>query len=829
MNSTMWKVALRTLARDKTYALINLAGLALAIACCLILGVYLRGELTYDHSHENYKRIFRVANEFELNGKTDRFALTSQSLGPMLKEENADVQEYVRFTGGGNNRNFLQHGDVGYYWGNTYIADTNVFKVFTHRILYGDPNTALDAPTSIAISHSLARKYFGERNPLGETLTSDGNDAQVTLVFEDLPENTHFKYDALFSANLGLFATPNDVNIRRQQLFGVGVYTYLLMRPGYDAAQWSEVSRAFFERNMAPTATARSINAKWRSWLQPLADIHLYSDVPENLPTGNLYYLYGFIAVTAFTLLVACINYMNLATARAAKRAKEVGMRKILGSSRGALILQFIAESMLLAVVAVLLGVLLVKLAVAFTPVDQLFGTTIALSFTHTPELWLWLIALVLIVGIGAGVYPAFYLSAVVPVSALVGGGKGGGRSSGLRESLVFVQFLISVAVIGCTLVMGAQMRYISSLSLGFERENRVYVTLRGADTILSSDAIRTQLLTNPNVHGVSWTTSKMGGNFQINGIGLETNQGAIEMTTVWHMGVGPDFVNTMGLKLIAGHGPVDDVASAAGAGPAGASASQISEIVVNEALVRRMHWEEAVGKRFELGQGPGGQKGTVVGVVQDFNFRSVHEDVAPFAIYRRVEDFSRTPPVLRLHEERTMVVNIAGNNVAATMDFVRETLRKFDALHPFEFQFLDDSLQKLYVADARLTRLISIFAGLCIFIACLGLFGLASFMAAQRTREIGVRKVFGAHTGQIITLLAHRIVYLVSGAAVVASVLAYLVMKAWLQNFAFRTEINPLLFVLAAFVGLAIAYLTVALQSMKAARAHPVTSLRYE
>jgi putative ABC transport system permease protein len=827
MSSTMWKIALRTLARDKTYALINVAGLALAIACCLILGMYLRSELTYDHSHENYKRIFRVANEFEINGKTDRFAVTSPMLGAMLKDENADVQAYVRFQGGGNNRNFLQHGDVGYYWSDTYVADPSVFQVFTHKILYGDPRTALDSPTSIAISHSLARRYFGDRNPLGETLTSDGNDAQVTLVFEDLAENTHLKYDALFSSNIALFSTPDDINRRRQGLFGVGVYTYLLMRPDYDPAQWGEVSQAFFDRNMKEMGGR--INAKWRSWLQPLADIHLYSDLAADRPTGNRYYLYGFIAVAVFTLLVACINYMNLATARAAKRAKEVGMRKILGSSRRALIVQFLAESMLLAVVAVLLGLLLVKLAVAFTPINQLFGKTISLSFTEMPQLYLWLVGLALLVGVGAGLYPAFYLSAAVPVTALVGGAKGGGRSSGLREGLVFVQFLISVTVIACTLVMGGQMRYISSLSLGFERENRVNVTLRGADTILSADTIRTQLLTNPNVLGVSWATSTMGGNFPINVIGLETNQGAIEPTTVWHMGVGPDFVGTMGLKLIAGHGPADEVASAAAAAPGGGPVSRINEIVVNEALVRGLHWDEAIGKRFELGQGPGAQKGTVVGVVKDFNFRSVHEDVAPFAIYRQVENFAQLPPVLRLHQERTMVLNIAGKNVPATMDFVRDTLRKIDPAHPFEFQFLDDSLEKLYVADQRVTRLIAIFAGLCIFIACLGLFGLASFMAAQRTREIGVRKVFGARTGQIITLLAHRIVYLVLGAAVVASVLAYLVMKAWLQNFAFRTGINPLIFVAAALAGLAIAYLTVALQSMKAARAHPVTSLRYE
>ena len=827
MNSTMWKIALRTLARDKSYALINVAGLAIAIACCLLLGEYLHSELTYDQSHENYKRIFRVANEFEINGKRDSFARTSTVLGPMLKEENADVQAYVRFLGGGPSRNFLQHGNDGYYWRDTYVVDTNVFDVFTHKILYGDPKHALDSPTSIAISHSVARHYFGERNPIGETLTSDGNDAQVTLVFEDLPENTHLRYDALFSANLGMMSAPNDENIRRQLLFGVNVYTYLLMRPGYDAAQWAAVSSSFFERNMKTLGDR--INAQWRSWLQPLADIHLYSDVSNDLPTGNRYYLYGFVAVAVFTLLVACINYMNLATARAAKRAKEVGMRKILGSSRRALIVQFLAESLLLAVVAVLLGLLLAKLAIAFTPISQLFGRTLALSFAQIPQLYLWLVGLALLVGIGAGLYPAFYLSAAVPVSALVGGAKGGGRSSGLRESLVFVQFLISVAVIACTLVMGAQMRYISSMSLGFERENRVNVTLRGSDTILSADAIKTQLMTNPNVLGVSWATTPMGGQFPINAIGLETNQGTIEQTTVTRMGVGPDFIRVMGLKLVAGRAPADDVASAAGAEPGGGPAAPIREIVVNEALVRALHWEEAIGKHFELGQGPQAQKGTVVGVVKDFNFSSVHEGVAPFAIYRQVEDFSRVPQVLRLHEERTMVLNIAGRDVPATLRFVGDTLRKFDGMHPFEFEFVDDSLDRLYVADQRLTRLIAIFAGLCIAIACLGLFGLASFMAAQRTREIGVRKVFGARTGQIISLLAHRIVYLVLGAAAAASALSYLMMKAWLQNFAFRAGIDPLIFVAAALAALGIAYLTVALQSLKAARAHPVTSLRYE
>ena len=293
-------------------------------------------------------------------------------------------------------------------------------------------------------------------------------------------------------------------------------------------------------------------------------------------------------------------------------------------------------------------------------------------------------------------------------------------------------------------------------------------------------------------------------------------------------MGVGPDFIDVMGLNLVAGRGPSDEVASAAAANP-GPPAARIREIVVNEALVRALHWEEAVGKQFELGQGPAAAKGTVVGVVKDFNFRSVHEGVAPFAIYRQVENFSQLPPALRMHEERTMVLNIAGTDVRATLAFVGDTMRKFDPLHPFEFEFVDDSLERLYVADQRLTRLIAIFAGLCIFIACLGLFGLASFMAAQRTREIGVRKVFGARTGQIITLLAHRIVYLVLARgrrrerALLPrdeSVAPELRVPHWYQPADLRRGGSR---------GPLIAYVTVALQSMKVARAHPVNSLRYE
>jgi putative ABC transport system permease protein len=494
-------------------------------------------------------------------------------------------------------------------------------------------------------------------------------------------------------------------------------------------------------------------------------------------------------------------------------------MRKIMGSTREALIAQFLAESVLLAAIAVVLGVLFVEAAAAFTPIDTLFGKQIALGGLGSPAtVAVWVVGLALAIGLGAGLYPAFYLSSVVPVSALVSGNKGGSRNSGLREALVLLQFTISIAVIACTLLMARQMAYVSSMSLGFEKENRVIVTMRGADVVERSEAIRTELLKNPNVLGVSWSASMMGGGFNINVINLENNDGILESTSLIHMGIGPEFFDVMGMQVLEGRAPNEQDLG-----------QGISAIVVNEAAVKMLRLKEPIGKRFEIGQGPGLQKGTVVGVVKNFNFRSVHDEIAPFAVYRINENFSQAPPPQRPFVNRILAVKISGKNVPGTINHIRDTMRQFDMEHPFEFKFLDDSLDQLYLSDTRLTRLIAIFAGLCIFIACLGLFGLASFTTAQRTREIGVRKVLGARTSQIVTLLAQRTVVLVLIAAPLASVAAFFAMNKWLDGFAYRTELGPLPFLGAAAAGLVIAYATVALQSLKAGRAHPVHALRYE
>ncbi len=805
------KITLRSLYRDKRYAVINLAGLSIAVACCVVLGLYLRSELTYDQHNVNYRRIFRVANEFTINGKLDRFAATSVALGPLLKEQFSEVQDFVRLQGLGEQ--LIASGEDRLYWRNTYAADPNVFDVFTHEVLSGDPKTALTAPNSVAVSRTFASRYFGDADPVGKSITlENGEERQITLEFADLPENSHLQYDLLFSRTNPSFQDPTDDSQRRQRLYNIGLFTYLVMPENYDAHKFDAISQQFFDKNMQDIGKA--INATWRGWLEPLADIHLRSEVGYDLPTANVAYVYGFSAVAVFILLVAAINYMNLATARATKRAKEVGLRKVLGAGRLALTAQFLAEAVVLTLAALVIGVLLLKLVLAVTPLNELLGKHLALHLAAEPKVVALLIGGALALGVLSGLYPAFYLAAVAPTAALMAAAKGGTRSSAMRQFLVFVQFTISVCVIACTLVMASQMRFVASKSLGFAKDNRLMITLHGVDMIERVPVIRNELKANPRVLGVSASGSMMGQNFPINVVQVENNDGVMEQTSLNHMPIADDFLSVMGMQVVKGR----DFSEAMGT-------DATSGVLANETLVARMHWRDPIGKRVQAGP----LKETVIGVVKDFNFKSLHNPIEPFLMYQFRDDFSQVPPNLRPFQKRLLVVSVAGEGIRDTIEFIRGVFSRLDPEHPFEFKFVDDSLDELYLSEQRMMKLIAIFAGVCIFVACLGLYGLAAFTTEQRTKEIGIRKVLGASKAEIVTLLARNILVLVAIGSVVASLLAYLTMQRWLDGFAYRTWVNPIWFVVATAAALAVAYGTMALQTLKAARTNPIRSLRYE
>lgn len=807
---------LRTLQREKRYAAINIAGLALGIACSLILGLYLRSELTYDRHFAQHERIYRVVNEFTTGGVTDRTALTSWLLAPALAAENPQIQAYTRFfsASGGGNGVAIRHGAVTYHWQQAYFADGNVFQVFSHQVLAGDPGTALKDRAAIAVSETFARRYFGSARALGQTLTLDnGIPLRITLVFADLPPNTHLKYDVLFSAQVLLSQVPQDAATRVDAFWGINVFTYLLMAPGFNPHSWARINDTFYSRHMAENG--RQTSSRWRSWLQPLTTIHLDPPVADDLPAGNRAYLYGCTAAALFILLVACINYMNLATARAAARTRSVAIRRVLGASRLALGMHFLGEALLLSMTALVLGTATVEVLLTIAPVDVLFGYPLRLDLAHDPGLLGCLIALGILVGLISGAYPAIYLSGCAQFTAAAGRQPAGSASPRLREILVGAQFTISAAVIACTLLMWAQMRYLAATPLGFDKEHRLVVTLRGGATIEKVPAIRAALTGDAHILGIAEAGAVMGQPVAINYMAIEGNDGRPSSQAVAHMAIGEDFVKVMGLKLLRGQ----DLPQGQG--------SQDTPFLVNQALVRKMGWVEPLGKRLAVLR----RNGHVAGVVGDFHFRSLHLPIEPFVMYPLNEaldgDSGQDNAASRAFEQRLLILDISATDLRHTLAHVEQVMTRIDPQHPFERAFLDESLEQLYQSEHALLTLIGIFAALCVFIACLGLNGLAAFMAEQRKREIATRKVLGASHWQIVGLLSRRIAPLVTGAAALGSVAAYFTMEAWLRGFAYRAPMNPVMFLAAAALCAAVAFLTVALKAWRIAGSDPGNSLR--
>jgi putative ABC transport system permease protein len=803
---------LRFLLRDKLNSLINVAGLSLAIASCLVLGLYLRSELTYDRHHVQHERIYRVATEFRADGRSQRVALASGLLAPMLAAELADVQAYVRFTPPGSWSNstdrVIRRGDRAFIWSDVYVADPNVFEVFTHEIVYGDPKTALVDPSSAAVSRTFARRYFGEANPLGETIAlDDGELRTITLVFADLPQNTHLKYDVLFSYNA--IVPPEDPVERARELFGGNHFTYLVLPENYDVRNFAQVAETFYERHMA--ARAREIHSEgWSAWLQPLDDIHLYSDLEWDRPTGNRYYLFGLEAAVAFLLLIACINHVNLATASAARRAREIGTRKILGATRRALTLRFVGESLCLSIVALVVSLGLIELVVPRTPIADWLGTAASLEPTSEPIVLAAAVAFTLFVGLLSGLYPAFYLAAIQPLTALTRGDQLGGSGLRLRELLVLVQFTVTACVIACTLLMASQMRYVANRPLGFEDRGKLVVTLRGVDVLEQIPTIESELTASGRVLGATSSMAVPGMGLGTSYMDVEANDGSMNGVLVNHLPVQQNFIDALGMRVIAGRNFSLDVAT-----------DRRLAMIVNEALVRQMGWQDPIGKKMGL------RGRTVIGVVRDFNFDSLHAPVQPVVMYENIVNFAGIAPEQRAFQLQYLVLDVATRDLTSTLELIERTLRRFDPEHPFEYRFLDEALGRQYSSEQHLLRLIGVFSAICIFVACLGLFGLATFTTARRTKEIGIRKVLGASTAQIVALLSRRTVLLVAIGSVIASALSYVAMARWLEAFAYRIDVVPTPFVLAAALSLAVALGTVALQSLGAARARPVQSLR--
>ncbi len=799
----------RSAVRERSFALINVLGLALGFACCLLLGLFLYSELTFDRHFDKHSRIYRLAAEINMGGASRQVAMVPRAGAPLAAADNPDIEAYVRFTGASLQDGLrLHHGDKVLNWRRTYFAGDAVFRVFSHQVLAGNPDTALKEPNTVAISQTLARAYFGDENAIGKLLRTDtGESWSVALVFADLPANTHLRYDALFSDKIPLLRDAADqASLQRQLTTGFPAYTYLLMNPGFQPAQWDQFGRAFVDRYIAEDA--RRVGQSLRILLQPLTGLHYGEPMEDEPSSGNRAYLYGCLTVAVFILLVACINYTNLATARALRRSRAVAIRKILGASRSRLLLECLGEAMLYALVAAVLGLAIAEVAVTLTPIGELLGSQVQFDLSANPALLFAVLGMALVIGLIAGVYPAIYLSAWMPIAAFSTRGGGAAEGARMREILVLAQFVMAVGVVAVTLVMATQMNFVANTPLGFDRDHQVMVTIRGTHNFARVPALSQELRRHPDVLAVAQTTRPPG---RWSGAGLaraEDGKGAMQNFQAAYAEVDADFIEALGLELVAGRG------FRAGARVAG-------ELVVNESMVRRLGWPEPVGRRI--------QDGRVIGVVRDFHFRSLREPVNPLLMTLLDDDPGRVPEAQRPFVQRMLIIRTSGQDMQATLKHIEDVMTRFDPGYPFEFTLLDDALQDLYGTERRMLALIAIFAALCILIACLGLFGLTAFDMERRTREIAIRRVLGASSWQVIKLLARRILLLIAIGGVIAALAAWIVMDEWLAGFAYRVAVNPALLVLAVLLAGSVALGTIALQLTRVLRTDPSIALRNE
>ena len=809
--------ALRVLIKNKFYALLNIFGLAIGLSMAIIILLYVQNDLSYDKHHTKHKQIYRVESQFKLKGKTDNYALSPYTLAEMMKDEFPEILAYTRFQVPG--RKLFRIGDRQIYQDNLYLADTSMFSVFTHEFIKGNPETALKEPQSIVLTASTTQKLFGNTEPMGQILKTDNNSYSVTGVIKDLPDNLHLTFEGLIST-AGIF--PLNAQQKARRLWNVQLYSYVLLPENFDVKILNDKFHLFFDKYMAPLAIQLKLeDSDFKPKFVPLADVHFNSEVLYDLPTGNKAYTKAFTAVGIFILILASINYMNLATARATNRSKEVGVRKVLGSSKSKLRGQFLIESVIITFLSLMLAILIVNVILNGTSLNDLIGKDLKLDFAHNNLLLFGSLGVTLIIGLLSGIYPAFYLSSISVLIAMKSSMKTGPKSLFLRKILVSFQFFISIGVVISTLLMGDQINYMQDKDLGFTKDNMVIVQTRDTTNRNRMEVTKSELLQNPNIVGV---TSAFGisnqGNIGNNLLGagrrvlnIELEDSTLTQDTYNTLSVGEGFIEAMEMEIVAGRDFNEKMPTDLSGG-----------VIVNQAVLDKLGWTDPIGKVVSLIGIPIPTR--VIGVVKDFNAHSLHQKVEPTVINRyqipRNNRFALPAFVIHTREGK----------LKATLEFLEEKFSILDPSHPFEYQLLDQKAEKLYRADQSQSQLLGFLSFICIMISCLGLLGLSSFTTSTRIKEIGVRKVLGASVSQLVFLIFKDIMMLVIIGFVIATPLAYLFVKDWLNAFAYRMPLQTVIIMaasLSGIVALIIAFFTVSFHSLKAARQNPIKALRYE
>jgi putative ABC transport system permease protein len=803
MYKNYFKVAYRNLIKKKAYSFINIFGLGLGIACCVLIFMFVRDEMSYDNYHAKGERIYRVTHgQMEKDGTTPYpfWVWGNAPIGPALKSDFPEIDKVVQFSG--RSDILLTYGDKKYQEDGVFFMDSTVFDVFSWKLLKGNPKTALAAPYSIVLTETTARKYFGSEDPIGKTLKgsesagrSNRGDYTVTGVMQDVPLNSHFRFNALLSMSTFRNSIPDIF-----EMWGyVDFYTYFLVNDKFDEAAFKRKIPAFIKRQ------TKEPESKYTIVIEPLKDVYLRTTA-ERQPgeTGSLSNIYVFSIIAVFILVVAMINFMNLATARSLERGKEVGIRKSIGADRGSLISQFLGESFIIVFLSTALATLIILFALPY--MADFTGKELNIASFLTWQTISISVALMLAIGILSGSYPALVLSGFNPVMILKGIHRTNMGGANLRKGLVVFQFSLSIALIAGTIIVYSQMNHLLDRDLGFDQEQMLVLDYNYDEEVnYKSEVLKAELQKDPSVHSVAFARSVPGSYYPHAGTEIETPDGELKMMGQPIFQVGIDFVTHFGLELIAGRSYSRDHPS---------DSSQA--LIVNAAAAQQYGYTNPaaiVGKKFKQW----GREGLVIGVVKDFNYTSLHKNIEPL-----------TMPFVA-YNSRYLSIKIKSENLSETIRHVEDVWKRVVPHRPFLYSFLDDDFNRQYKADFIFRRLFTTFSCLAIFIACLGLLGLATYTAQQRTKEIGIRKVLGADVTNIVALLSKDFIVLVFIAIIIATPVSWYTMTKWLDGFAYKMEIQAWVFILAGCIAISIALFTTSFQSLKSAFMNPVSSLKSE
>ncbi|ELR70090.1 putative ABC transporter permease [Fulvivirga imtechensis AK7] len=808
------KIAVRNFIKDRFYSLINVLGLALGIASSLIIILYVVHQLSYDNFHPNLENKYRVNQTNIWNPDGGIMSSSVLPLAHVLVNEYPEVHSATRVnTPGGKIMRYIQNGTTEKIFNEREVlaADSNFFDFFGFKLAKGNPHTALIGMNKVVISDAAARKYFGEGNAIGKTLYMGDERVplEVTGVTAPHPPNSHFKFDFLLS----MYTNPNNKE-KEWSWIWTQVVTYAELKPGTDPKALEVKFRDIAENHVVPTLKRFHIEydefmsgkGDWSFYLQPLKDINLYSgEIGNRLgAVGDINYVYIFLCVAVFVLTLAGINFMNLSTARASARAKEIGVRKVMGSQRQQLIRQFLAESVMVCFIATIIGFGLMELI--RISLEQFLSLKLPVSFWSGPILLALLMLLPVLLGCLAGIYPALVLTSFKPVNVLKGKLSTGAGRSWFRNSLVVVQFSISIALIICTFIVYQQLNYFSQKNLGFDREN--IIVINNAEKMGDQlESFRNELAARRGVIEASLAMDMIGrGTFE----DVFSNESGDIRLPIAQLKVDNHFFNTVGLELVTGRSFLED------------RPSDVNAVIINETAMRLYGWDydNAIGKKIiYMGDDIGPVE--VIGVARDFNFQSLRFSVNPFIFFHIKSAMWGS--------NRVVAIKTTGNDIADILAFTEAKWREYALDNPFEYSFLNEELQNRYQSEQRLGSLFSVFSGFALFIACIGLFGLAAYTISQRNKEIGIRKVLGATVGQLVVMLNGNFLKLVLVSCAIALPMAWYAMKHWLEQFANKIEIGWEVFVITSVLALVIAWLTVSYQSVKAALLNPAQTLKDE